>query len=280
MSRRECWLWLLTFVAGSLFASVVDFSSTAALAGSMGAVNYFLVFALFIAFHCVWESDAGLRASRFDLAVVGGFAIAMLLLSLMRNAMGIGLSLSLAASRRLFDERRRDKAHQSNQLNSAGRILFVIALSIFWCKLAIMALGPMLVVLDSVGVSLFVSVFWPEVSQKGPLLTNPAGHSILIGGGCSVFTSVSPGLMFAASAFLAQKPWISRTEWLSLAGLFLALLTINAVRLAWLATSYERYVYWHDGDGVQILSLIQTGAVILFTALPFLLRRRAVAATA
>lgn len=280
MSRRECWLWLLTFVAGSLLASAFDFSSGAAFARSFASVNYFLVFALFIAFQCVWTSDGRLRASGVDLAVVGAFGVAMLLLSLLSHTMGIGLALSFAAALLLLQEHRRDRSLQSDELKSAGRILFIIALSIFWCKLAIMALGPLLVVLDYVSVSLFVSVFWPEVTQAGPLLTNSAGHSVLIGGGCSVFASVSPGLMFAASAFLARKPWFSQTEWFALAGLFASLLTINAVRLAWLATSYERYVYWHDGDGVQKLALIQTAVVLLFTVLPFVLRKPAAAATA
>ena len=280
MTRRESWLWLLTFVAGSLLAGALDFSSGGAFAQSVVTVNYFLVFALFIAFQCVWASDARLLASRIDLAIIAAFAVAMFGLSLLRHTMGIGLALSFAASLLLLQENRLDRSRQSDELKSAGRILLVISLSIFWCKLAIMALGPMLVVLDSVGVSLFVSVFWPEVTQAGPLLTNPAGHSILIGGGCSVFASVSPGLMFAASAFLAQKPFISRAEWIALGALFLSLLTINAVRLAWLATSHERYVYWHDGDGVQVLALVQTAVVIAFTILPFVLRRPAAVATA
>ena len=263
-----------------MLAGSLDFTSGDAFARSMGSINYFLIFALVIAFQCVFACDVRLRATQIDLAVVGAFVAVMFALSLVRFAMGIGLALSVAALLLVLQERRLGDSRQSDELKSAGRILLVVSLSIFWCKVAIMALGPLIVLLDTASVSLFLSIFWPEISQAGPQFTNPEGHSILIGGGCSVFASLSPGLMFAASAFLAKKPWISKTEWIALGLLFASLLMINAVRLSFLATSYERYVYWHDGEGVQILALIQTAVVILFTLLPFLRRRPSAVAMA
>ncbi|WP_271274202.1 hypothetical protein [Aliamphritea hakodatensis] len=95
-----------------------------------------------------------------------------------------------------------------------------------------------------------------QYSVSGNLINQANGFSLLILTGCSAFTNLSLALLLWLSVSLWYHQRLNKTDLLRAAVLCIAVLVINGVRLALMATGPELYAYIHDGDGMLIVDAL------------------------
>ncbi|WP_315983406.1 hypothetical protein [Aliamphritea spongicola] len=95
-----------------------------------------------------------------------------------------------------------------------------------------------------------------QYSVSGNLINQANGFSLLILTGCSAFTNLSLALLLWLSVSLWYHQRLNKTDLLRAGILCLAVLIINGVRLALMATGPELYAYIHDGDGMLIVDAL------------------------
>jgi len=127
-------------------------------------------------------------------------------------------------------------------------------------------IGPTLTQLDAMIVGSAVKLTIAGAAWQGNIIAIPSGHAIEISPVCSSFHNVS----LAALCWIALTK-LERPDWrpLDLVTLCAAAgcqVLLNAVRIYFMALSFEQYLYWHGGPGAHIFSASASVAAVLISA--------------
>jgi exosortase/archaeosortase family protein len=116
-----------------------------------------------------------------------------------------------------------------------------------------------------------LSLTQPEISWQGTLISSNA-HSIVVYGPCSSFHNISLSLLcWVALTKLVRPEW--RTQ--DAAAVLLVcvvVLTLNTMRLCFMALGATQFTYWHSGFGADLFAWTTSAIVIGITLLNALSR--------
>jgi hypothetical protein len=194
-----------------------------------------------VAAHLVWSAGPKIRLS-MGLSV-GIFAAAMLWPSSLLSWILVGGLAAIVA----FSVRGPGRS---------GALLFVaLAAWEIWSSV----LEPMasyLLAIDAGGVAGLLSAFREDAVSAGNVVGAAGGHQIVVLMGCSTGHYVPLPMIAAIALFFVRKGPLGLAAIAGLAGLGLALVTINVVRLTLMAWSAELYSFVHGSSGALIFDAL------------------------
>lgn len=94
------------------------------------------------------------------------------------------------------------------------------------------------------------------------MIVGAEGHAVLVMSGCASFANVSNALLIWFTVAMLVAVPTRRHLWTVAAGLTLAIVSINAVRLGGMTVSREAYHWIHDGNGAVIAEIAMTTAIL------------------
>jgi hypothetical protein len=171
------------------------------------------------------------------------------------TAAWIGLAVQATALLSAGDGTRRERA--------AAAILLAVALRYPVNAVALNVLAAPLLTVDASLVAGLLELTTGEGGRVGNIVIGPGGHRLLILTGCSSYTNLSLMLLawFTATRALVES-WRPH---LFLHGMSVAaaVVGLNALRLVFMASGPNAYLFLHDGAGVPLFE----GAVLVVSAL-------------
>ena len=118
--------------------------------------------------------------------------------------------------------------------------------------------------LDALVAQFFAHWLQPEIMVSGSILQAPSSHSVMLVWGCSSLSYVGDLMLlcWALALFLAGNRGVDRSVWVCLVIVAVFSVTLNAVRLVFMASNIETYNLLHSGFGATMFRTIAlVGAV-------------------
>ena len=104
----------------------------------------------------------------------------------------------------------------------------------------------------------------PEISWQGTLISSNT-HSIVVYGPCSSFHNISLSLLcWVALTKLVRPEWRARDA-IAVLVVCVAVLTLNTMRLYFMALGATQFAYWHLGFGADLFAWATSAIVIGIT---------------
>jgi hypothetical protein len=136
-----------------------------------------------------------------------------------------------------------------------GVILIAIGLYRIGSRLVVLLLGDVLLRLDTALAGVMMVSLVPGSSWSDNHITPPNDVGITVGMACSSFANLSlVSLCYTSIAILDGARW-TRRNGLAVAGVWLAIILLNTVRLVLMARSLGAYEYWHNGPGADMFGV-------------------------
>ena len=95
------------------------------------------------------------------------------------------------------------------------------------------------------------------------VISNGAGHSIMVEEGCSAFRNVSLASLIWISLVKLDTLTLKAAHLWICAAMAAVTVALNTLRIALMAQSYPMYDFWHNGGGVPIVTFTMLAAVLL-----------------
>ncbi len=119
---------------------------------------------------------------------------------------------------------------------------------------------------DAMLVGAAVKLTIAGATWRGNFISVPSGHTVEILSACCSFHNVSmAALSWVALTKLERPQWL-RSDLVVLASAAGCQILLNTMRLYLVAQSYDMYVYWHDGTGAKIYSVVASMSAVLICA--------------
>ena len=214
--------------------------------------NLFFLFALLVAARRFLDGGASLALTKTDWAIAVLACLFFGVVGLFGVDQVAGLVLTLLVPALYFSGAR------NVNFNAALMVCAALAINSFWGPLMFQSFTGEIISLDTTLLKWVYGVLRPDIVANGTTFTTGNAFGIIVIGACSVFTSAS--VAFLASTAMAQhlKPGLRWRDGLVLAGVLLAMIAINTFRLALMGWGRDYYVFWHNGAGSTIYSIVQT----------------------
>lgn len=136
-----------------------------------------------------------------------------------------------------------------------GVILIAIGLYRIGSRLVVLLLGDVLLRLDTALAGVMMASLVPGSSWSDNHITPPNDVGITVGMACSSFANLSlVSLCYTSIAILDGARWTRRNGF-AVAGVWLAIILLNTVRLVLMARSLGAYEYWHNGAGADMFGV-------------------------
>ena len=145
---------------------------------------------------------------------------------------------------------------------NASLIMLAIALRIPVSDICLKLSADALLQLDAAATLSLLNLIDPTVIRQGNIIIGSGGHELFIMTGCASFTNISLALLLW---FTVVRMHILRWRsvlTLAVIPLVTIVMGINIARLSMMALSQERYFFYHDGLGADIVN-----ALVLLAAL-------------
>ena len=257
LSRRELFLWVVAILATSVLLRVHPGRPFAeAFVEWLASYSAFQYLAWYAVFRLLADSPATCQASRRDIAS-GLLASLMTFLPAATftwlSIAGMGLYLSVSS--------RGEKNAQA-----AGVVLLALSFNGFWGPRLFDVLAFPLLQADVALVGGILSLTQPEISWQGTLISSNT-HRIVVYGPCSSFHNISLSLLcWVALTKLVRPEWRARDATAALL-VGVAVLTLNTLRLCFMALGPTQFTYWHAGFGAELFAWATSAIVIGITLL-------------
>jgi hypothetical protein len=210
--------------------------------------------ALWLALEALWRGGATCRRGlAWPAAWVFAFGL-LLPASLPPALLLIGFGAALARENR--------GAARWGAIGMAG-----LGLNLLWLRFGQAAVGNPVIAAEAWATKAMVGWLDPGILREGPLLRRPDGHGVVILPGCSVAQTLPVALLsflllrHADGVRQAPLPGL-----VGMAGLLLALVATNLVRLGLLAWSPATYAWGHGALGANIFGLAGVVLIHVFAA--------------
>jgi hypothetical protein len=254
-SRREWMIWVVACVLVNHAVQILDTRSIATFLTDAASLNLIYWFAGYVIVYRLLLSQPDRSIDKTDLLIgllVFGSACVT---GLVGYRLGIGLVATILGLYMIL--RRSNDRH----MQASGAVVLALSGNLVWAPIIFQLIAPELLLADAKLVGSLLHAVQPEIIRNGISFQGAGDHVISLVGACSSFTNMSIALLaVAAMTMLIRSDW-RRGDLLVGLVACLVMIAINAVRLSLLASSADRYVYWHDGMGATWLALIQTCAI-------------------
>lgn len=166
------------------------------------------------------------------------------------------------------------------RLSSIGQLLLALAFYEWLGRILFNLFSPVVLQVEAATVQALLSLFG-GFTRDGPTIIAANGRGIYIETDCSAFHSLSLATLIWISLIKAQALPLQKFQWLVLATMAGATISLNTARLALLAQSRAQsdsllmFNYWHYGQGYAIISLIMLAVMLgIFLGGQMLVQRR------
>ncbi|MGQ0456051.1 MAG: archaeosortase/exosortase family protein [Hyphomicrobium sp.] len=261
LTRRELLIWLAASLAVCQFARLFLGGALSAgeIASSVVSVSVICYLAWFAAFRLLSEADVAALAGARDIAFALALGALTIVASLLPSSGLAGAQWILVAVAALycFVNFRDDP-----NIVRAATVLAALSGNGLWGPLFFHTFSDELLKADAALVGTALSFTHPEIVWQGTMIGKPNQHVIVVASACSSFHNISLALLcWVAVAYLVRGRLVRSDVYFGLA-VCLAMLVLNAARIYLMALSYERYDYWHNGDGAQIFEFASTAVIL------------------
>ena len=258
IGRKELLLWLACVLLVNQVvweAAQTTLPPMEAFLDLLGSKSVFFYVGWYAVLRLLYESPAGLTASRLDLGV--GFAVCLINFLPGRSTAGVAATI-LAAY--LFATSAGD-----NKIRGAAAVLLGLSLNSAWGPKLLELFAYHLVRIDAALVGSALRITWPDAMWSENVVGIQEGHSIIVYSSCSSLQNISLGLLCWVSVKSLVRPhWLRSDVWIALSVCVVVTL-LNISRLYLTALSPEHYTYWHGGFGEQIFLWVMTLVVMLIS---------------
>lgn len=259
ISRREALLGVVVCLIANHALQIVDASSFLSILSGLASQNLIYWFACYVIISHLLASSSEPTLSKNDSIFVIGLCLLILMVSFIAYRFTIGFLTTLLAlwMMRSFKD--------DVKVKSAGIVLMAMAVHLVWAPLLFRLFMEEFLLLDAAAISVVLSNLRPDIVQAGTTFSGE-DHAITLVGACSSFHNVSLAILAVVAAIMCYRTELRRSDVAWLLITCTAMIAINVVRIALVAWDAEMYIYWHDGAGVKVLSVIQTAVIIALAA--------------
>ena len=266
VDRREAWLWFLAMFALASIAIRTPGGSFSSFLTSVGEHNliYWLCYAV------IAKSIAGSAtapADRPTIAALFGGGATLLVFAIL-NVRQLDGIVATAAGLLLYLRYADDPG-----LRRAGVVFIAFGVNLFWAQAAFALLKEQIVVLDALLTGAMLQAAGYEVVRAVNAISANGDVFITIIGACSSFNNLSLAALAVVAAAIGARGDLRRQDIVSVVFVCLLAIAFNTIRLALFATSKLSYAYWHEGEGVQVLAVVQTVLILGAAAMTALWKR-------
>ena len=251
IDRREAWLWILALFVLSNVALQADEGTLWGLFVALGEYNliYWLCFAV------IGHSILSSRAVALDRTT--GVAFIFTFVSLTGIALTDTSALDGIVATVLGVVLYKRYAHDP-ALRRAGILMLALAANLFWAKAVFALLKEQIIFFDTVFAEAMLRIAGYEVERTINTLSAGSGFYISVVGACSAFNNLSFAVLACLSAIIGVRGSLRRSDIGGIALVCVLLILFNTVRLSVFASSSAAYQFWHNGEGAQVLGILQT----------------------
>ncbi len=211
-----------------------------------GAAEGLALVALFLVINRM-KDDALL--SRVDLLAIAAVGVAFALPSLE------AASIAMATVGVMF------LARDDPRVASIGQILLALVSYQILGRLIFDLAAPVVLQLETFAVTALLSLFG-DFSRSGADIIAPNGFTIFIEPPCSAFHNITVATLLWLALIKIERLEFLRSDWWALAAMIVATVILNTIRIALMAQSEPMLRYWHDGQGVVIVSVVMLAALL------------------
>jgi exosortase/archaeosortase family protein len=211
-----------------------------------GAAEALALIALFLVINRM-KNDALL--SRVDLLAIAAVGVAFALPSLE------AASIPMAATGIMF------LARGDTRLASIGQILLALVSYQFLGRLIFDLAAPFVLQLETFGVATLLSMFG-GFSRDGADIIAPNGFTIFLEPPCSAFHNITVATLIWLALIKIERLEFLESDWWALAAMIATTVVLNTIRIALMAQSEPMLLYWHDGEGVIIISVVMLASLL------------------
>lgn len=243
ISTRELLVWAVILFGGeSLVRSVAGMAGSGIGSGSWTVIDL-------IVWGCViiltWRDD-GIHAARpGQTSLVVAIMAASTVLS---GNLAYGPLLFIGVIAALGDG-------WSENERRAGVIMMAIGVYRVLSKLIVMLFADTILRADTAIAGLLITVLVPGSSWTGNTIRPPHDVGITVAMACSSFANLSLVSLCYTSIAVLDGGVISRRNFFAVGGVWLAVISLNTVRLVLMARSLDAYNYWHFGTGATLFGV-------------------------
>jgi hypothetical protein len=205
--------------------------------------------ALFALFSLISRMGNDTLLSRADLLLIAAAGAAFTLPSLKAGSIAMTPVAVMLITRR------------DARLASIGQLLLALAFYQLYGRLIFDFVAPYVLWLETGAVTGLLS-FFGDFSQNGADIVAPSGHTIFIEPPCSAFHNITVATLIWLSLIKIERLQIVLSDWWTLGAMIAATILLNTIRIALMAQSAPMLQYWHDGQGVVIVSIVTLASLL------------------
>jgi len=257
-SHNEAWLWLTALFVLSTIAVRSDAASILSFVYSMLNHNLVYWFAYAVIVRFLLSSNGEKEGPKLKFALL--FGVPLMFLTGLSGLKSLDGLVALLFGFLLL------KRSNCPSQNAAGIVFLALSANFLWGPIAFAIFKDTIITADAILTEVFLNLQGYDVVRQDYRLGTSEDHRVMIVGSCSSFNNITLAALAAVTALVAVKGKLSRQDLVPLLAVCLVMLCFNTIRLAVFASSYEAYLYWHEGAGAGLLSLISTALVVLSSA--------------
>jgi exosortase/archaeosortase family protein len=165
-------------------------------------------------------------------------------------------------------------ARSDARLASIGQILLALVSYQFLGRLIFDLAAPFVLPLETLAVTTLLSLFG-DFGRDGADIIAPNGFTVFIEPPCSAFHNITVATLIWLALIKIERLEFLRSDWWALAAMIAVTVILNTIRIALMAQSEPMLLYWHDGQGVVVVSVVMLASLL---GISFLSRVRPAAA--
>ena len=243
--------WAALALAAGIVGEKLGTPALGSVMDRLGAVPIHLWFAFFVMANLI-SGASGSPIGRGGLALLILGVIGAMLAAVVTHPFTVALALTPWA---LYAFMRVDG---DDRLRGASLLLLALCAHVGWAPVIYQLFAPHILLVDAFAVDAVMGGLGMDIERDGMRYTGENGHMVMLAGACSAFKNLSAALPIYISTVLLMRPGTTSRDKHALGIVLLAVMLMNAVRVALLASGPEAYAYWHDGAGVVHLTLGMT----------------------
>ena len=252
LNRGDLGLFVLALFFVAVQPPLEKSASVISIADALARQNLFFLFAVLVAGQRFLEGGAALAMRRNDWVIVVFTCLFFGVVTAFGVDQVAGLVLTLLAPALYFSSER------NVNFASAAIVCMALAINSFWGPLLFQSFTGEIIAVDTTLLKWTYHWLRPDIVANGTTFMTGKTFGIIVIGACSVFSSASVAFLAATAISQHLKPGLRWRDGLVLAGVLLAMIAINTVRLALMGWGRAYYDFWHNGTGTPIFSALQT----------------------
>jgi hypothetical protein len=245
ISRRELFLWLASILCATVFVQTVAYGGASFT--NLGKINAFQIIGWFAVLRLLFLQDSSFPVTRLDFWAAGLVGV----INLLPAERTVWIAASLAAIHIYVQSGRGSNGR------AAASVLAALCMQAIWGPTLFSLFSGYLLRADAmlVGVAL-------DLTRSGFVwhdnVIATAGHSVEIYNPCSSFHNISLAALCWMSLTKLKRPVFIKSDFIFCAAACLTMIAFNAARLYVMSLSEDSFVYWHNGFGAEIFSMVAT----------------------